>query len=218
MGNCSRSIRRPSSHPSSWRPAHGPKAPAIPSPAPTGNGASPHRIRWSGIDRPHRPSECFRSPTGRFKKRNAIVSTTMSSSNRGPWNNFNSCWFNSLYSRVIPGHAMEMTSALLDRYVTRLAGDRGPHSSRNRSWPPSFISRRRSRPWVGVIRNYRSDPAPAVWRPRSPQLPTQNFGVKAAIRVVQGTVRTTCLSATVLGITRCKGPREVSTSRRISRD
>lgn len=44
---------------------------------------------------------------------------------QGPWNNFNSCWFNSLYSRVIPGHAMEMTSALLDRYVTRLAGDRG---------------------------------------------------------------------------------------------
>lgn len=44
---------------------------------------------------------------------------------QGPWNNFNSCWFNSLYSRVIPGHAMEMTAALLDRYVTRLVADRG---------------------------------------------------------------------------------------------
>ncbi len=42
----------------------------------------------------------------------------------GPWNNFNSCWFNSLYSRVIPGHAIELTSAFLDRHVTRLVGDR----------------------------------------------------------------------------------------------
>ncbi|MFO0699054.1 MAG: transglycosylase SLT domain-containing protein [Nitrospira sp.] len=41
----------------------------------------------------------------------------------GPWNNFNSCWFNSLYSRVIPGHAMELTAALLDRQVNRLIGD-----------------------------------------------------------------------------------------------
>jgi hypothetical protein len=42
----------------------------------------------------------------------------------GPWHNFNSCWFNSLYSRVIPGHAMELTASLLDRQVTRLMGNR----------------------------------------------------------------------------------------------
>lgn len=42
----------------------------------------------------------------------------------GPWHDLNSCWFNSLYSRVIPGHAMEMTAALLDRQVTRLVGNR----------------------------------------------------------------------------------------------
>ena len=41
----------------------------------------------------------------------------------GPWNDFNSCWFNTLYSRVVPGHAMEMTAALLDRQVTRLIGN-----------------------------------------------------------------------------------------------
>lgn len=35
----------------------------------------------------------------------------------GPWNNFNSCWFNRLYSRVVPSHAIEMTAALLDRNV-----------------------------------------------------------------------------------------------------
>ena len=37
----------------------------------------------------------------------------------GPWNNFRSCWFNSLYTRVVPSHAVEMTSAPLDRTVAR---------------------------------------------------------------------------------------------------
>jgi len=37
----------------------------------------------------------------------------------GPWNDVQSCWFNSLYTRVIPSHAIEMTSAFLDRSVAR---------------------------------------------------------------------------------------------------
>lgn len=36
----------------------------------------------------------------------------------GPWDDWHSCWFNSLYLRVIPGDAIEMTSAYLDRAVT----------------------------------------------------------------------------------------------------
>ena len=35
----------------------------------------------------------------------------------GPWNDFRSCWFNWAYSRVVPSHATEMTSAYLDRRV-----------------------------------------------------------------------------------------------------
>jgi hypothetical protein len=35
----------------------------------------------------------------------------------GPWLDLSSCWFNGLYSRVVPSHAIEMTSALLDRRV-----------------------------------------------------------------------------------------------------
>jgi hypothetical protein len=35
----------------------------------------------------------------------------------GPWNDLRSCWFNSLYTRVVPSHAVELTSALLDRSV-----------------------------------------------------------------------------------------------------
>jgi hypothetical protein len=35
----------------------------------------------------------------------------------GPWHDVDSCWFNSLYSRIIPSHAIELTAALLDRGV-----------------------------------------------------------------------------------------------------
>lgn len=36
---------------------------------------------------------------------------------QGPLMDFDSCWFNSLYFRVVPSHAAEMTSAYLDRRV-----------------------------------------------------------------------------------------------------
>jgi hypothetical protein len=35
------------------------------------------------------------------------------------------CWFRSLYTRVVPSHAVEMTSALLDRTVTSTLARRG---------------------------------------------------------------------------------------------
>ena len=35
----------------------------------------------------------------------------------GAWHDWRSCWFNSLYTRVVPSHAVEMTSAFLDRRV-----------------------------------------------------------------------------------------------------
>jgi hypothetical protein len=35
----------------------------------------------------------------------------------GPWHDWSSCWFNSLYLRTVPSHAVEMTSAYLDRRV-----------------------------------------------------------------------------------------------------
>jgi hypothetical protein len=37
----------------------------------------------------------------------------------GPWHDLRSCWFNALYARVVPSHAVEMTAALLDRTVAR---------------------------------------------------------------------------------------------------
>ena len=37
----------------------------------------------------------------------------------GPWHDFRSCWLNSLYVRVLPSHAVELTAAHLDRAVAR---------------------------------------------------------------------------------------------------
>ncbi len=38
----------------------------------------------------------------------------------GPWNRWRSCWFNSLYTRTVPSHAVELTSAYLDRSVANI--------------------------------------------------------------------------------------------------
>jgi hypothetical protein len=42
----------------------------------------------------------------------------------GPWHDWRSCWFNALYLRVVPSHAVEMTSALLDRRVAGILARR----------------------------------------------------------------------------------------------
>jgi hypothetical protein len=36
---------------------------------------------------------------------------------QGPWYDFKSCWFNALYTRTVPSHAVELTAAYLDRGV-----------------------------------------------------------------------------------------------------
>jgi hypothetical protein len=38
----------------------------------------------------------------------------------GPWHDLRSCWFNWLYTRVVPSHAIELTSAYLDRRVAEI--------------------------------------------------------------------------------------------------
>jgi len=42
----------------------------------------------------------------------------------GPWHDPQSCWFNSLYQRVVPSHAIELTAAGLDRRVAQTVGTR----------------------------------------------------------------------------------------------
>ena len=68
-------------------------------------------IRARSIGRRRARSACTRSPTARFARRSATASATHVAIETRV------CWFNSLYLRVIPSHAVEMTSAYLDRRV-----------------------------------------------------------------------------------------------------
>ena len=43
----------------------------------------------------------------------------------GRWHEWNSCWFNFLYARVVPSHAVELTSAYLDRKVGQILARQG---------------------------------------------------------------------------------------------
>lgn len=47
----------------------------------------------------------------------------------GAWHDVRSCWFNALYFRVLPSHAVELTAALLDRSVARTLDRRGVTSA-----------------------------------------------------------------------------------------
>ena len=42
----------------------------------------------------------------------------------GPWHDTKSCWFNSLYTRVLPSHAIELAAVQLDRGVAAAIGQR----------------------------------------------------------------------------------------------
>lgn len=50
-------------------------------------------------------------------RRHAVVA-------EGAWNDWHACWFNGLYTRVVPSHAIELTSVYLDRKVTAILGGR----------------------------------------------------------------------------------------------
>jgi hypothetical protein len=42
----------------------------------------------------------------------------------GPWHDLSSCWFNSLYARILPTHAAEMTAAYLHQSVVDILAAR----------------------------------------------------------------------------------------------
>jgi hypothetical protein len=47
----------------------------------------------------------------------------------GRWHEWRSCWLNSLYMRVVPSHAVEMTAAFLDRRVAQALARRAISST-----------------------------------------------------------------------------------------
>jgi hypothetical protein len=91
-----------------------------------GSGNPIVRTYWRWSFRPH-PFEMYRpasSAVGMYQ----ITDGTFAEARRycihdhgvveaGAWDDMHSCWFNGLYTRVIPSHAAELTSAYLDRSV-----------------------------------------------------------------------------------------------------
>jgi hypothetical protein len=92
-----------------------------------GSGNPIVRTYWRWSWRPH-PFEMYRpasSAVGMYQ----ITDGTFAEAKRycihnhrvvedGPWDDWRSCWFNSLYLRVLPGDAVELTSAYLDRSIS----------------------------------------------------------------------------------------------------
>jgi hypothetical protein len=81
--------------------------------------------RWSFNLRPfdvYRPASSavgmYQITDGTFAEARRYCIHDHSVAEDGPWNDWKSCWFNRLYTRVIPSHAVELTAAYLDRSVT----------------------------------------------------------------------------------------------------
>jgi hypothetical protein len=92
-----------------------------------GSGNPIVRTYWRWSWRPH-PFEVYRpasSAVGMYQLTNGTFAEAKRYcvhdhrvAEEGPWSDWHTCWFNSLYMRVIPSDAIEMTSAYLDRLVT----------------------------------------------------------------------------------------------------
>ncbi len=81
--------------------------------------------RWSFSPRPfdvYRPASSavgmYQITDGTFAEARRYCIRHHAVAEDGPWNDWDSCWFNRLYTRVIPAHAVELTAAYLDRSVT----------------------------------------------------------------------------------------------------
>ena len=80
--------------------------------------------RWSWTAQPfeiYRPASSavgmYQITDGTFAEARRYCIHNHTVAEDGPWNSWRSCWFNSLYTRVVPAHAVELTSAYLDRSV-----------------------------------------------------------------------------------------------------
>ena len=90
----------------------------------SGNPVARTYWRWSWRLRPfeiYRPATSavgmYQITDGTFEEARHYCIHDHVAVEEGPWNDWHSCWFNSLYFRVIPSHAVELTSAYLDVHV-----------------------------------------------------------------------------------------------------
>lgn len=92
--------------------------------------------RWTFTHKPfdiYRPASSavgmYQITDGTFEETSRLCIHDHKVVEEGPWNDFKSCWFNSLYLRVIPSHAVEMTSAYLDRRIENILARYGIRSA-----------------------------------------------------------------------------------------
>jgi hypothetical protein len=93
----------------------------------SGNPVATPEWRWRVTARPfemYRPASSavgmYQITDGTFAEAKRYCIHGHAVAENGPWTSFRSCWFNALYMRIIPSHAAEMTSALLDRRVAEV--------------------------------------------------------------------------------------------------
>lgn len=90
----------------------------------SGNPVARTYWRWSWSLRPfevYRPASSavgmYQITDGTFAEAKHYCIHDHAVVQEGPWNDWRSCWFNGLYMRVVPSHAIELTSAYLDRAI-----------------------------------------------------------------------------------------------------
>ena len=80
------------------------------------------RLTWNPLEL-YRPASSavgmYQITDGTFREAKRYCIHDHAVAEDGPWHDLRSCWFNELYARVVPTHAVEMTSALLDLQVAR---------------------------------------------------------------------------------------------------
>ena len=83
--------------------------------------------RWSWVPRPfelYRPASSavgmYQITDGTFAEARHYCIHAHALVAEGRWNDWHACWFNSLYSRVVPADAVELTSAYLDLKVNEI--------------------------------------------------------------------------------------------------
>ena len=91
--------------------------------------------RWSWSARPfdlYRPASSavgmYQITDGTFAEARHYCIHHHTLTREGPWNDWHACWFNSLYMRVVPRDAVELTAAYLDLKVNGILAEL-PHAA-----------------------------------------------------------------------------------------
>lgn len=86
------------------------------------------RVSWNPLEL-YRPASSavgmYQITDARFAEAKRYCIHNHVSVDDGPWHRPGSCWFNALYLRVLPSHAIEMTSAFLDRRMAQILARQG---------------------------------------------------------------------------------------------